>query len=375
LWDGNGPLHFSKVFAPEELAFESPKGQAPIPLYASVRKFGILNLVAPSVQSPFLVTSEDYGFSTKVEKPFTQQDVFALFRTQYEGTEFDLTQGILAGPYGNPFRSEGGPKFGQIPRGVAITRTVYSIVCQTGPKRQMAWFASDAPTTSVYVPLFARAGAVSKPYSTGHNQEFTRASASWAFNFVNNYMQLNYHDMSVNEVYPAIKKWQDHFDGQLAEWDAMTDKEELARAQIQAQEDVVASWWKLADFIVMKYNDGKINWPKAGVSIGYPEQFSRMIGFSNDVHPLWVQPAVAPTVAMDGYIPSSAVMPSTWHSETATWTYALSSTQSAAAQPDSHYPMVAQLFLTSLVGGLGIIVGRIIERRQASSAAPYLLMK
>merc|ERR1712203_1098963 len=199
---------------------------------------------------------------------------------------------------GNPFRSEGGPKFGQIPRGVSITRTLYSIVCQTGPKRQLAWFASDAPTTSVYVPIFARAGAVSAPYSTGHNQEFTRASASWAFNFVNNYMQLNYHDMSVNEVYPAIKKWQDHFDSKLAEWDAITDSKELARVQVKAQEDVVASWWRLADFIVMKYNDGKINWPKAGVSIGYPEQFSRMIGFDNDVHPVWVQPAVAPPVAM-----------------------------------------------------------------------------
>jgi len=191
---------------------------------------------------------------------------------------------------------------------------------------------------------------------------------------VNNYMQLNYHDMSVNEVYPAIKKWQDHFDSQLPKWEAIADSNELAQIQVKAQDDVIACWWKLADFIVMKYNDGKINWPKAGVSIGYPEQFSRMIGFNNDVHPLWVQPAVVPPVEMNGYVPSTASMPSVWHSETATWTYAASSTQNAAKRVDTSYSVTTQAMMASIVGCLGIMVGRVYERRQQSSSRAYHLL-
>merc|ERR1712232_929335 len=153
---------------------------------------------------------------------------------------------------------------------------------------------------------------------------------------------------------------------------------ELARVQVQAQEDVVASWWKLADFIVMKYNDGKINWPKAGVIIGYPEQFSRMIGFSNDVHPVWVQPAVTPPVEMEGFIPSSAVMPSTWNSGTATWTYAATSIQAAATKPQLQHvqhSMITQLVVTSIVGVLGVITGRVYERRRLSTSDAYLMLQ
>jgi len=373
LWDGHGALHFSKVFAPDEMAFESPKGASPIPLYASVRRFGVNKLLAPSDKSPFKVASLDYGFSVKVESALTQQDVFALLRTQYEGTEFDLTKGIMAGPYGNPFRSEGGPSFGQIPRGVAITRTLYSIVVQTGPSRQIAWFASDTPVTSVYVPLFSRTSAVSSSYSVGHNQEFTRDSASWAFNFVSNYMQLNYQGMSQAEVYPAIKKWQDDIDSRLSKFEAANNTQ-LATLQTALQEEVVASWWKLADFLVMKYNDGKVNWPKAGRSIGYPEDYAKMIGFSNDVHPIWVQGVFKPLVVVDGYTPSSVVLPQTWDSVTATWSYTRAPPMDEAARPTIAYSILIQALVTSLAVGFGIAIGRSYESRKASRQDAYLLL-
>merc|ERR1712203_1041839 len=110
--------------------------------------------------------------------------------------------------------------------------------------------------------------------------------------------------MSEADVYPAIRKWQDDIDSRMGEMQ-QADSQRLASLQISLQEEVVASWWKLADFIVMKYNDGKVNWPKAGVSIGYPEEYAKMIGFSNDVHPNWVRQAEVPPVAIEGYVPSS----------------------------------------------------------------------
>merc|ERR1719313_266503 len=178
-----------------------------------------------------------------------------LLRYHYQGTEFDLTLGVLAGPFSSPFRIEGGPGTGQVPRGISIQRTLYSIIYQTGPQRKLGWFATDTPLTSVYIPLYAQVDAVSHVYSTGYNGQFTRDSASWAFNFVNNFMQLNYRDSSQRDAYPAIESWQAKIDEQCKAMEHR-DPDVLSQWQIQLQAEVVASWWKLADFLVMKYNDG-----------------------------------------------------------------------------------------------------------------------
>jgi len=184
-------------------------------------------------------------------------------------------------------------------------------------------------------------------------------------------MQLNYRGMSQDDVYPAIQKWQDHFDSRLADWESIQNTQELQRVQANLQEEVVTSWWKLADFIVMKYNDGKVNWPKAGVAIGYPEEYAKMIGFSNDVHPVWVQAAEVPPVAIDGYVPSSARMPAVWHSDTATWTYPGDASLQAATTASRQSPIILQFLVTSLAVGFGIVLGRVYERRKVSAADAY----
>jgi dipeptidase len=370
LWSGDGPLHFTNVFSPDEMAFESPKGQAPIPLYASVRRFGVFNLVA---EAPFYVRSTDYGFSLPVSKKLTHRDVMGLFRTQYEGTEFDLTQGILAGPYGNPFRSEGGPSFGQIPRGVSITRTVYSIFVQTGPKKSLAWYAQDTPVTSVYVPLLPETGMVSEPYLVGHNQEFTRASASWAFNFVSSYMQLNYRGMSKDDVYPRRERWQDEIDRRLARLESEEfGLEDRKKWQSAIQEELVADWWSMADFLVMKYNDGKVNWPKAGRSIGYPEDFARLVGFSNDVHPIWVQPAATPQVHVESYVPKSVQLPLIWDSPSMTWSYEDDALQAATQPSPAVTSSLGSVAATFVALCAGIALGRSFERRKVAARDAYL---
>merc|ERR1712096_107201 len=107
-------------------------------------------------------------------------------------------------------------------------------------------------------------GAVSASYSTGHGHEFTRASASWAFNFVNNYMQLNYRAMSLNDVYPRIQRWQDKIDT-VTEAMAGANASQMKLMQIALHEEVVADWWKLADWLIMRYNDGRVNYPTLGM--------------------------------------------------------------------------------------------------------------
>ena len=45
-----------------------------------------------------------YPFSVPVEKPMDVKDITRILRDHYEGTAYDLTKGIAAGPYGNPNR-------------------------------------------------------------------------------------------------------------------------------------------------------------------------------------------------------------------------------------------------------------------------------
>jgi dipeptidase len=33
---------------------------------------------------------------------------------------------------------------------------------------------------------------------------------------------------------------------------------------------VVSDWWEFSDFMIMKYNDGYINYPELGQGVGYP---------------------------------------------------------------------------------------------------------
>jgi len=377
LWDGTGSLHFARTFSPDPLTFEAPTGTTPIPLYTSVRRWALYNLAAPSLGLPFQMNNQDLPFSVAVEKSLSHRDVMNYFRYQYESTEFDMTKGILAGPFGSPFRREGGPmKSGQTTRGISILRTLYSIIAQTGPERQMAWFAMDTPSSSVYVPLFGKAGigGVSQQYASGHQGQFSRDTASWAFNLVCNYMQLNYEAMSKDDVFPAIRSWQDRIDGQI-EAASHLPAPALAKWQMDIQRRVVDDWWKLADFLIMKYNDQRTNHPSIGVATGYPQWYANMVGFSNDVHPLWVQPASQPPafVHVESYQAPRYPLPKFWDHASATWRYEDVSTVTGSSGSSSSFLSIfaqgtdlamLQALLTLLALSVGMVLGRNYEQRR-----------
>lgn len=79
------------------------------PEYANRRVWRVFNLLAPSVKLPAQTnpTADDYPFSVKPDKKVSASDLMTVFRDHYEGTEFDLTQGLAAGPYGDPARWDG----------------------------------------------------------------------------------------------------------------------------------------------------------------------------------------------------------------------------------------------------------------------------
>jgi dipeptidase len=48
--------------------------------------------------------AEPYPLYIKPDKKLTFQDITLLMRDHFQGTEFDMTKGLAAEPYGNPYR-------------------------------------------------------------------------------------------------------------------------------------------------------------------------------------------------------------------------------------------------------------------------------
>ena len=303
LWSGSDSdeFDFTKIFGIDLISFQRKNSDLPIPLYTSLRTWRVFDLLAPSLRLEVTLDNRVYPFSVKPEKLVSHRDMFRIFGDYYADSEFDLTEGILAGPFGTPYRHEGGSSeaIGQIPRAISIPRTSYSVLGQSVKGgNSVAWFAIDQPMTGVYVPLLAQVRSeegIDESYQVGNLLKFERNSAFWAFDFVSNYMALNWLNMSIEEVFPLQNFLQDHIDAQLSQLSLNCDLNEWQRG---VQTHVVNLWWDLADRLVVKYNDGyytrvDVEDPiksVVGKSYGLPDWYNRMVGLTADVHPVWVQP-------------------------------------------------------------------------------------
>lgn len=302
LWHGGDRdvLDFARVFGVNEENFVTGPS-APIPLYSSLRLWGLFNLARPSNKLPLYLDPLKYPFSVKVEKKITHRDVQAWLSTYYEGTEFDMSAGILSGPFGNPFLLEGGPamNFGQLPRGVALSRTVYSIVNESPmneSKLGIAWYAPDTPITSVYMPLIAQNPLYDPSFAIGVNTNFTRESAWWAFDIVSNWASnMNYRNSSIEDILPLKKEFEDRMDHELSTLNDVKTLKEAGEWATRTQKETVSRWWDLFEHLLVKYNDGFYNdltkpgSTGIGQNIGFPVWWAKMIGFNQDIHPIFVE--------------------------------------------------------------------------------------
>jgi dipeptidase len=97
LWAyGDANLDFLKTYG-------LPRAHAP---YATRRVWRVFGLVAPSLDLPgdTNMWGDDYPFSVRADSVLTPQDLMRIQRDHYEGTKYDMTQGLAAGPYGDPNR-------------------------------------------------------------------------------------------------------------------------------------------------------------------------------------------------------------------------------------------------------------------------------
>jgi dipeptidase len=120
-WKPGEPFVFRRVF-----------DTAPS-LGSTRREWRVLSTLAPSAHlDPWEL---ELPFSVKPDRKVTPQDLMKLHRDSYEGTEFDMTKGPAAGPFGNPNRFGTGmrPAEGYMgwERTISIFRCSYATVIQS----------------------------------------------------------------------------------------------------------------------------------------------------------------------------------------------------------------------------------------------------
>lgn len=254
------------------------------------------------------LTSDTYAFpfSMPVGEKISRGAVMNWTRDHYQGTPYDMTQGVQAGPHGNPNREEGGSGLreikGQFARGISIMRTNSAVVVEgkSGDKarQSIAWFATDQPISSVFVPFVATADRAAEAYAKGHLETFSRNSAFWAFNFVSNWMMLDWGSMMGMSVGPAQQEEQDKILAAVSALEEQWPQDASAVSEFQRgiQEQLVQRWWLLADDLVARYSDAIYTRPNTTkLPLGYPAWWLQMIGFNQEFYQVqWVQPALLP---------------------------------------------------------------------------------
>jgi len=274
---------FADTYAP--LSFGALRG-------CEARVWSIFNRAAKSQNISLGFVKAEKGAKpmplfVKPDQKLDVRDAMELMRDHYEGTEFDMTKDIGAGPYKLPYRWRpmGFKIDGQDyvhERAISTQQTGFSFVSQSRSWLPDAvggvlWFGVDDTYTTVYVPISCGVQAAPKAFAEGtaNFSEFNWDSAFWTFNFVTNYTYTRWSDMIVD-----VQKVQREYEGRYLADQAEVDRKALEfykKDPAQAKDYLTqyaatqtaqlhARWRKLGEFLIWKYLDGNVRNEKGEVT-------------------------------------------------------------------------------------------------------------
>ncbi len=279
--------------------------------FCEARVYAMFNRIAPSKN-----LSMDYVKAVKGAEPMplwikpdekvTARDVQELMRDHFEGTDFDMTKDIGAGPYKLPYRWR--PLTWEVDsveycneRATSTQQTGFSFVAESrswlpDPIGGILWFGVDDTYSTVYLPMYCGINEIPHAYAVGTADfdTFSWDSAFWVFNFVSNYAYKRYSDMIVD-----IQKVQRELEGKFAAETKRVDNaaEELYEKSPQLAIDYLTDysaemsrytmkrWKKLGEFLIYKYLDGNVKDEHGNVTHpGYPKSWYKKVVDDTDDH-------------------------------------------------------------------------------------------
>ncbi|KAF0686239.1 Aste57867_21944 [Aphanomyces stellatus] len=332
------------------------------PLYTGRRVWRVLDWFAPSLKLDSTVGEANiptYPFSVPVDTLVTVESVMELMKDHYEGTSYDQTKGLAAGPFGNPNRFDG-PEYGVTggwERPICMFRTLYSFVLQSNGALPdhvggTIWYGQSVPHGTVYVPFSCGQETLPKSYVLGKQSEFHPESSWWyvakmifsrptggrVFDFVNNWSMLRFNVINA-EVRDVAKTWQHRAfaaQARLREKGLTVSVVDVEAANNGFADQVFHAWWSLAWHLVSKYSDSYITTGEAPTEMNMP-------GYSKE----WLLATDFATWPSNSYhapLRAAAVVTN----DAATTSLATS----AATGYPGHHPLASLLYV-----GIGISIG------------------
>ncbi|VBB47559.1 Peptidase U34 dipeptidase [uncultured Paludibacter sp.] len=251
-------------------------------------------------------TKERMPLWIKPDKKVSLEDLKRGMRDMFEGTEFDMTKGVAAGPFGSKLRHSpltfkvDGVDYGH-ERPIATQQTGFTFVSQMRSWLPnyiggIMWFGVDDAASTVYMPIYCSTNKV--PWcldeKNGSLLDYSATSSFWVFNYVANFAYGKYLPMMED-----IRKKQQEIEASFAKEVPEVDKKALSMNEIDARafltdysnkvaENTTTEWKKLGEFLLVKFMDGNIKKEENGkflknkyglppgiIRAGYPEFFQR----------------------------------------------------------------------------------------------------
>ena len=285
--------------------------------YCDARVWSFFNMFGAEDMNKYLAwasgdaTAEPMPLYMKPKAPVNLKNMQDGMRDHYEGTPFDVTKDLGAGPFNMPYRLsplsfkvDGKEYFNERP--ISTFQTAFTFVAQLRSFLPDAvggvmWFGTDDANMVVFTPVYCCATEVPDCYKECYADpvEFSWKSSFWVFNWVSNMIYPKY-SMVIDDMRGVQSVLEAKYYAQSKE------AEEQALAVIDASpkyavkilteltcnsaEDALAEWKKFGEKIIVKYNDfvvkeeknGKVLRGKTGlagkiVRPGYPEEYRRAI--------------------------------------------------------------------------------------------------
>ncbi len=302
-------------FKGEDKDFSFADAYAPLDFgalrFCEARVWAVFRRAAPSLNLPIdyvkgIEGAKPMPLWIKPDKKLSVRQVMELMRDHFEGTEFDMTKDVGAGPFLLPYRwrpltwKVDGLKYCN-ERATSTQQTGFSFVSQArswlpDPIGGIHWFGVDDTYSTCYIPIYCGIKKVPRPFAeeSGSFEEFTWDSAFWVFNFVANYAYSRYSVM-IKDIQKVQRELEAKFIAEVPKIDQKAlklYKEDPGKARqflteysVTQGEMTSQRWKKLAEFLIYKHLDGNLKDENGHVTHpGYPEEWYRRIANDKGEH-------------------------------------------------------------------------------------------
>jgi dipeptidase len=242
--------------------------------------------------------SKDYPLFLKPEKKLSVRDVMGLMRDHFEGTPYDMTKGLDAGPFASPYRWRDlkwkvGEEEYCWERPISTQQAGFVMVSQVRGWLPDAlggiyWYTPDDCYTTCFAPFYAGIDRLPRAFTQGDIDRFSFDSAWWVYNFVSNRIyncwcrimpDVRVVQQEMEDAMFAMQPAVEETALELHKKDPALMQRYLTTYCVSTADNLVERWKELGEQILTKHNDGFVREPGSGKSEGveYPQDWLRRL--------------------------------------------------------------------------------------------------